>query len=318
MFKTKQLVSVLLVFLIADLCISSNYLRGQDNRPQTTLSRLQIANGAQHENLESDTRGPKKGRLVLHGGGVGMDSIGCFPLIEKWAREGLPKDEILRVVVIPTADPKFDNSLWNRTKVVVKASFAMASMGDVRVSCIHTRDRSKANNESFCNPIQRAHVVMIPGGFQRLLHDAYAGTNLLDELWSVLDRGGMIVGASAGAIVQGTVFSRTPAGQKGFGFLTNSVIDVHVSERHRNNYLVKKFRGERFNRQLLGIGIDEGVMVLIEQDVLKVYGNKSVFITDASNSDGNNAPRMETLSNGDSYDLRNRRRISPAETKKTD
>lgn len=280
-----------------------------DSKSKSSQGQSEVST-AQHSQEETETRGPKTGKLILHGGGKGKGSTSCFPLIEAWARENVMEGEALNVVVIPTADSDFEGTFLQRARIVFMATFAMGRNGNIKVRCLHTRDRKTANSESFCRPLEEAHIVVIPGGYQRLINEAYAGTRLHDSLWKVLDRGGIIAGASAGAIVQGSVFSRTPAGKKGFEFLTNSIIDVHFSERNRKGYLVKKFRNKKFDQEYLGIGIDEEVMVVIEQDTLEVYGDNNVFIVDPRKSNDDNTPACEKLSDGDRYDLRNRKTIS--------
>ncbi|MDB4778021.1 Type 1 glutamine amidotransferase-like domain-containing protein [bacterium] len=262
---------------------------------------------ARHDRSEAETRGPKTGHLALHGGGEDT-SVRTFSIVEDLARSQLNKGDVLNVVIVPTAKSTYNDTISQRARLALLAMFRFSDK--INLSCLHTRDRKVADSEEFCAPLKEAHLVLIPGGFARLLEDAYVGTRFQDSLWEVLDRGGVVAGGSAGAIIQSTITSRNTAGKAGFDLLTNSVVDVHVAERNRQDYLVKMFRNEKFDKErLLGIGIDEGVLAVVSQDILEVFGEGNVLIVNPREWKEGEAPLCETLSEGDRYDLKNRKRL---------
>ncbi len=263
---------------------------------------------ARHSRNERETRGPKSGHLILHGGGMGKGTFDCIAVMARLARKGLDDDEPINVVIIPTAKPGYKDTLLERTKILLKFHLTFPPEANARVTCLHTRKKKEADSKSFCRPLRNAHLVILLGGYQRRLAESYSGTRFYDELWGVLGRGGVIAGASAGAIIQSTIFSRTPEGKSGFSFITNSVVDVHATERKRQNHLVEMLSKKQFdNSNYLGIAIDEAVAVIVSQDVLEVLGERNVMIVNRREWVDGKKPFFQTLSGGDLYDLRNRK-----------
>jgi len=293
--------------------LQGNFMSNQNRAVVFSIFVVSILTFAPSVNAQSakrgqdkhETRGPKNGHLALAGGGEDANNK-SFAIVEKLARQNLKNDEVLNVVVIPTAKSKYKDTVAQTALLHLKAAFLFSDKA--KVTILHTRDRKVAETRSFCAPLKEAHLVVIPGGYTRLLEKAYVGTRLQKSLWDVLDRGGVVAGGSAGAIIQAAITSRAPAGKAGFGLLTNSVIDVHVTERKRQNYLVDKFRKGKFDKEkYLGIGIDESVVVVVTGDVMEVFGEGNVMIVDPRKWKADKAPFYEKLSNGDRYDLKNRK-----------
>lgn len=53
--------------------------------------------------------------------------------------------------------------------------------------------------------LRNAKGLYFGGGDQQLIADAYAGTKLYDEFIALLNRGGVIMGTSAGATIMGSL-----------------------------------------------------------------------------------------------------------------
>ena len=107
---------------------------------------------------------------------------------------------------------------------------------------LHTRLREKANDPAFVKPITEATAVWLGGGDQVELVAAYRGTVVEREFQALLKRGGVIGGTSAGAAVMSDVMieggnPKADVG-RGFGFVTNAVVDQHFLRRSRVNRLI--------------------------------------------------------------------------------
>ena len=138
-------------------------------------------------------------------------------------------------------------------------------MGVKHATYLHTKDRNKANSdEEFLEPLREATGLYFGGGRQWNFSDSYYGTKAHELMKDVLKRGGVIMGSSAGASIQGRYLARaTPIGNSkivafgyergGLGFLDGVAIDQHFTQRNR----FKDMSGlmDRYP-QLLGIGID--------------------------------------------------------------
>jgi len=243
--------------------------------------------------IASRASAANKGVVIAMGGGNGTPEI-----YEKWKSLGGGKNA--RVVLIPTANNPGDDiaPVVNGLKQV---------FGVQDVSVLDTKDRAKANSAEFVAPLKQATFVFIDGGRQWRLADAYLGTRVERELRNVLKRGGVIAGSSAGASILASYLVRgDPSGpeivmakghERGFGFLPNSAIDQHVSERHREHDLEPVVAA---HRKLLGIGIDPNTIIVVQGDQFEVIGSGRVTITEAGH------PQF-SIPSGSHFDLRKRK-----------
>ncbi len=166
------------------------------------------------------------------------------------------------------------------------------------MTLLHTRSRTTADDPAFARPIAEATAVWFSGGDQVKLVAPYLGTNVERELRSLLDRGGVIGGTSAGAAVMSEVMIEggSPIAQvgRGFGFVTSAVCDQHFLKRSRINRLL----GVLATRpHLIGIGIDEGTAFVLQADNWSVVGSSYVMGCEVG-KDGKPV-RFEIYSDGD-------------------
>jgi len=180
----------------------------------------------------------------------------------------------------------------------------------------HTRDRNEANSEAFVAPLRATKGVWIHGGHNPLLAEAYVGTRVQKELQAFYERGGVIAGPSAGAMIMGsflvqpgksdekgnTVLLVSPTNHEGFGLLENVVVVPHVNQRHLEGALVPIIAE---HPELLGIGIDAGTGILVHSHWFEVIGGSDarVTITDGKQHNGN---PYYFLHLGDRFDLAKR------------
>jgi len=235
----------------------------------------------------------EKGVVIAMGGGNGTPEI-----YEKW--KALGGGQNAHVVLIPTANNPGEDiaPVVNGLKQV---------FGVQEVAVLDTKDRVKADSDEFVVPLKQATFVFIDGGRQWRLADAYLGTLVEHELRNVLKRGGVIAGSSAGASILASYLVRgDPAGaeimmakghERGFGFLPNSAIDQHVSERHRERDLEAVVAA---HPKLLGIGIDPNTIIVVQRDQFEVIGTGKVTITQAGR-------QQYAISAGGRFDLRKRK-----------
>jgi cyanophycinase len=183
--------------------------------------------------------------------------------------------------------------------------------------CTHKRD--VANSDEFVAPIRAASGVWITGGKVTNLDPVYRDTLTQRELKAILDRGGVIGGESAGAMIQASDITdsiKVPAGAKasttcypGFGFLPNVVIAPHIIKMGWTESLVPIVAA---HPDLLGIGIDERAAIVVQGSGFEVIGESKVAIYD--NQD-HGQKRYYFLSPGDRFDLRTRTATTQPSTK---
>lgn len=216
---------------------------------------------------------PHRGKLIIIGGGTIPDTI--FHL---FAASMGGKDR--SVVVIPTAtsDDEYIAAGGHLKK--------FSERGFTNLQTIHTRERKRANDKAFLESLKGANGLFFGGGDQQKLADAYADTRLHAEMRALLDRGGVIMGTSAGASIMGSLLmggdhrtnphipAKLPAG---LGFMQHTAIDQHVLVRNRQFDLLPIMKSDT---NLLGIAIDESTAAVVEGNILSVAGDSYVLIYD--------------------------------------
>lgn len=254
--------------------------------------------------ISAQNIGPKNGKLMVVGGGKADELIKQFVKIAGGNKAN--------IVIIPTAgnQEEFDKEYYY--------SKLIKGYGAKSVNVIHTRDPKTADTDKFCKPLKKATGIWFTGGRQWKLVDAYMNTQVVDECWKVLDRGGIIGGSSAGATIQGSYLARGDTDnntimmgdhEEGFGFIKNVAIDQHLLARNRQFDLFEIINAKP---ELLGIGLDESTAILVEKDTFQVIGKSYVAIYDGKfwRRDGNPVvPKNQSfylLKEGDKYNLKTR------------
>jgi cyanophycinase len=263
--------------------------------------------GEEEAPVEYNSSGPPNGSLVIVGGAMQDTAI-----INRFIKLAGGRDA--RIVVIPTASGAEE---FNSERVTAP----FLSAGAEKVTMLHTYDTAIADTEEFTEPLRNATGVWFNGGRQWRLVDAYGGTLTETEIMSVLDRGGVIGGSSAGATIQGDYLVRGDTEGNtvmmgdhvtGFGYMKNTAIDQHLLVRNRQHDLVEVIQKYP---SLLGIGLDENTAIIVQGNEFEVLGESFVAVYDYNLWDINstadytlpNGGRYFLLREGDRYDVATRR-----------
>lgn len=133
-----------------------------------------------------------------------------------------------------------------------------------------------------------ATCVFFTGGDQLRITTKLGGTEIIDRIFDIYNRGGLIAGTSAGASIMGKtmlVGGGNAESHKvgnwmmapGLGFAEEMLIDQHFAQRGRIGRLIGAVA---LNPGVLGIGIDEDTAIKVEGDKFEVIGNNAVYIVD--------------------------------------
>lgn len=176
-----------------------------------------------------------------------------------------------KLVVVPTAS--------NRDVDVEKIKESWNSRGFQEISILHTRDREVASSSEFTSPLRTATAVWFSGGSQSLIADAYLGTEVEEELYKLIQRGGIIGGSSAGAAILSRVMISGGSGDQpkistGFELLPGAIIDQHFLKRNRLSRLTAAIKT---HPGLIGFGIDEGTAIVVYDNEYRVVGKSYVM-----------------------------------------
>ncbi|WP_419162978.1 cyanophycinase [Candidatus Palauibacter sp.] len=248
--------------------------------------------------IEAQEVGPPSGSLVVVGGAMRSPEI-----VDRFVQ--LAGGPSAHIVVIPTAggQDSYGQSFGGL--------LPFQAAGVEHLTLRHTNDRDEANSEAFVSAIREAGGVWFTGGRQWRLVDSYMGTRTEEELWALLERGGVIGGSSAGATIQGSYLARGDtltntimmgSHEQGLGFLRNTAIDQHLLQRNRQFDLLEIIEARP---ELLGIGIDENTAIVVQGDRFEVIGESYVVIYD-NESMLDSGGRFYFLAPGDQFDLAER------------
>jgi cyanophycinase len=240
--------------------------------------------------------GPSKGTLILSAAGPDVDAALAARFVT--AAGGADAE----FVYIPTASsgiklasgfiyipPETDSDRKNVQAFEQELSKIFRVK---KIMVLHTRDRKTANSEAFAQAIRKANGVWFSGGNSGRLASTYLNTLVHRELQALLDRGGVIGGESAGAIIQGSYTVRgrpdkpllmAKGHERGFGFLKNVAVNPHLISAQRENELVNVVDA---NPKLLGIGIDDKAAIVVQGDRFEVIGESKIAIYDNQLHDG--------------------------------
>jgi cyanophycinase len=260
-----------------------------------------------------------RGKLFIIGGAQTKE------ITQKFVELSGGKDA--RILIIPNASSNKVRSGENQKNEFVelgaKAEYIIFS-------------KENADDPSNLEKLSWANAVYFTGGDQSLLTQDLLGTKLLEKIYELHNKGGLVGGSSAGAAVMSEImitgnelknkdtvqsFISIQKGNietsKGFGFVKNAIVDQHFIKRKRHNRLIT-LMCEHPN--LLGIAIDEATAIILNpDDTFEVFGENQVIVFDPTESKnvrvdkndnlGINNLKMHLLINGDKFDLKTKKVI---------
>lgn len=272
------------------------------------LIALAAPAAAQEMRAGSPEVGPERGSLVIVGGAMRDRAI-----YERFIELAGGPDAHL--VMVPTAGGAEEYDAF------YQGLNAWREAGARNLTILHTTDRAVADTDAFVEPLKTAAGVFFFGGRQWRLVDSYAGTKTEAAFRSVLERGGVIGGSSAGASIQGSYLVRGDTNSNtvvmgdhevGFGYLRNVAIDQHVLRRNRHFDLIGLIEARP---ELLGLGIDENTALVVQGDQAQVIGQSYVLVYDNRSTVGETG-RFYFLAPGDRIDLATREATRPAQVQR--
>jgi len=258
--------------------------------------------------LAQRSSGPSRGVLVVDGGGTSQ------LVVEEFVR--LAGGPSAKIAVIPTAASSLRfgeqktilNPDWPRSRPewALYEKHLQQTFRTDSITVLHTRDRKIANSEEFARVLRSVSGVFLGTGNAGRHAAAYLGTRAQSELMALLDRGGVIMGSSAGSIILGSFVVRgrpdkpllmAKGHMDGFGFLRNVAINPHLTSAKRDNELVNVCDE---HPSILGLGLDDDAALIVRGNSFEVIGKGGVAVYDNLPKDG---AWYSWLKPGDRFDL---------------
>lgn len=235
--------------------------------------------------------------------------------------------ENARIVVVPNASS-------NKVRSGESQKNEFIELGAKAEYIIFSKEN--ADDPSNLEKLNWANAVYFTGGDQSLLTRDLLGTKLLEKIFELHNKGGLVGGSSAGAAVMSEImitgnelinkdtvqsFITIQKGNietaRGFGFVKNAIIDQHFIKRKRHNRLISLMCE---HPDLIGIAIDEATaIILYPDDTFEVFGENQVMVFDPTESEnvrldkngnfGITNIKIHLLIHGDKFDLKTKRVI---------
>jgi cyanophycinase len=281
-------------------------------------------NPVQAENKLVDTTGS----LVIIGGALRTDNEAVWQrIVQQAGGKGA------KIAVIPAAAAHPERS-GNATAETLRRYGANAFVLPLSVNHPGHPYQEVARDPKWIAALQTAGGVYFTGGDQGRITKALVQgdgnkTPLLEAIWQLYQRGGMIAGSSAGAaIMSSTMFYDAKAvlptlksgvsdGKEiadGLGFIGPDIfIDQHLIIRGRFARMIPVMLKKNYK---LGLGIDENTAIVItNKNDMEVVGYKGVILIDLSQAKNDagaahfniSNARISYLDRGDKFDLISKR-----------
>jgi cyanophycinase len=282
-------------------------------------------------NYRTDIMQQIKGTLIPIGGnedkGIDTNEMYTLEFIEEGILYHVVKEaggSNANIVVIPTASSIPDEVGENYLT-------AFTTLGCKNVEILDIRSKKDSEKQRAIDLIKQANCVMFSGGDQSKITDKIGGTTIHSILLERYknEEGFVIAGTSAGAmamanemIAGGSAVESFIKGAvnmyKGLGLIPELVIDTHFIRRGRFG---RQSEAVAKHPNLLGIGLAEDTGMIIKNgNDCTVIGSGMVIIFDGSKLTHNNEKVLKegtpmtianltvhVLSNGDKYDIKNRK-----------
>lgn len=138
--------------------------------------------------------------------------------------------------------------------------------------------RQDAENEELAEKVRAANFVYLSGGKPHYLYQTLFETPVFEAILSVLEKGGVVAGCSAGAMVFGEKIAASPLNwnlRDGFGLLPGHFIIPHYNEIPR----FIKSGLPYVNRSLSLVGIEANTALVCTNEGCEAIGPGNVHIS---------------------------------------
>ena len=239
-----------------------------------------------------------QGSLVIIGGGLRGDNADVWQRVVK-----LAGGRGARIAVFPSAAGNPERSAQSIIGYLRKWG-ADAFLVPVAVRLAGSDYKKAAEDAALADKIRKSDGVYFAGGDQgritkALIREDGTQTAVLEAVWDVYRRGGVVAGSSAGAaIMSSTMFANPKAvlsmlqtgiadGRElgpGLGFIGDDVfVDQHLLVRGRFARMIPAMLAKGYQ---IGLGIDEdSAMVVNAQREVEIIGYKGALLIDLSRAE---------------------------------
>jgi cyanophycinase len=150
------------------------------------------------------------------------------------------------------------------------------------VEALPVIDKESANDSAMTHAVSKANFVYLSGGKPDYLYETLKDSLVWTSIVGVLEKGGLLAGCSAGAMILGEAFYGFPGWKAGFNFLPGMTIIPHFDEIPES--MLESVRlTARDDLKLLGI--ERNTALIKNGERYEVVGSGGVTVWDNSRKD---------------------------------
>ena len=190
------------------------------------------------------------------------------------------------LLVVPTAA-----AAQNPAKAASNGVGYFAALG-AEASPLMVLDRRDADDEALVGPVDTADVIYFTGGDPAHLLDVLKGSALLRKMRQALDRGAVVAGSSAGAMVMGS-WMRFREWREALGIVPGVVTLPHHERSDPDSVVKELAQSGRADAVVLGVDSRTGCLGGPEEWTVAGAGAVTVY----------QAGRWQRYSSGDRFSL---------------
>ncbi len=190
--------------------------------------------------------------------------------VDRYLIEHLPSTP--RVICLPTAAGTEGEE---RIRYWMNLGEQYFSQLGVEVRALPVIDRSSANNPDYAQQIRQANFVYLSGGQPAHLFRTLRDSLVWREILAIVEKGGLLAGCSAGAMIMGERIPAFPLWRKAFNLLPGTAIAPHFDEIPDSAI---KFFKLLTGRRIRIVGIEANTALFVNQSRLQVVGAGGVTI----------------------------------------
>jgi cyanophycinase len=292
-------------------------------KPAPKAASVPAPAAAPAASIEAETQG--RGYAVAIGGALKENND------EVWQRVvNLAGGKGARFVVFGTANEDPEASAKTAVELLQRRG-AIAEALPVAPKFLWVDLNKVVRDPALIAKVKAARGVFFTGGEQGRIVDVLQpggqSTPMLDAIWEVYRKGGVIAGTSAGAAVMSTVMFRDATNvidvlkgrfsdgkqvDRGLGFVgPHLFVDQHFLKRGRFGRMVPLMMAKGYK---IGLGVDENTAAVIRGDEIEVIGDRGALVVDLTDARSDAAvgafnvrgARLSYLEHGDRYHVRAR------------
>ncbi|WP_457424896.1 cyanophycinase [Roseateles sp. P5_E7] len=179
--------------------------------------------------------------------------------------------------------------------------------------------------------VKAAKGIFFTGGTQERIVDVLQpggqSTPMLEAIWDVYRKGGVVAGTSAGAAIMSTIMFRDAPSvmnilkgrfvdgkqvDRGLGFVgPHLFVDQHFLKRGRFGRMIPLMMAKGYK---IGLGVDENTAAIIRGDEIEIIGDRGALVVDLTEAKSDatlgafnvQGARLSYLEHGDRYHMRAR------------